>query len=201
MKYKLLENETLHEVHCRALRTLYRIIAMEDFNDVHKGDKGGFVENYDNLSQSDNSWVYDNAKVCGGAKVYGNAQIRNTATVYGRTLIHGNAKVFDNANVGFDPRFYPKNSIVEIYGNAQVYDNSRVDAGSKICGNAKVFGNACVSPDLNRYYCSEVRGSAQVYGDATLVGTVAFGNVQVCGKTRLTMDHVCNNKTENVLSL
>lgn len=102
MKYKLLENETLHEVHCRALRTLYRIIAMEDFSDVHKGDKGGFVENYDSLSQSDNSWVYDNAELSGVDSSRADlpaVRVRDNARVYGNAKIEGEACVYGNAEV------------------------------------------------------------------------------------------------------
>lgn len=40
---------------------------MEDFSDVHKGDKNGFVENYDSLS--------DNVKVCDTARVSGNSKV------------------------------------------------------------------------------------------------------------------------------
>ena len=47
MKYKLTEETTIAYG-----RTLYRIEALKDFNDVKKGNKGGFIENENNLSQS-----------------------------------------------------------------------------------------------------------------------------------------------------
>ena len=50
--------------------TFYRIEALRDFSDVKKGDKGGFVENEENLSQNGDCWVYNNAKVFDNAKVY-----------------------------------------------------------------------------------------------------------------------------------
>ena len=52
-KYKL-TNETI--VHLGF--TLYRIEALMDFSDVKKGDKGGFVQSENNLSQLGNAWVY-----------------------------------------------------------------------------------------------------------------------------------------------
>ena len=70
-------------------KTLYRIEALKDFGNVKKGDKGGFVEDEDNLSQYDDCWIYDNAKVfdnakvCGDAKVYGNEKISGNTVVYG----------------------------------------------------------------------------------------------------------------------
>ena len=43
--------------------TLYRIEALKDFGDIKKGEKGGYIEKEDNLSQDDNAWVYGNAEV------------------------------------------------------------------------------------------------------------------------------------------
>ena len=68
-KYKLTE-ETLKVYD----KTLYRIEAVKEFADVKKGDKGGWVESENNLSQDGNCWIYDNAKVLGEAKVCCNAK-------------------------------------------------------------------------------------------------------------------------------
>lgn len=63
-KYKL-TNESIEYLG----RTLYRIEALRDFGNVVKGDKGGYIEKEENLSQDDNAWVYGNARVYGDAKV------------------------------------------------------------------------------------------------------------------------------------
>ena len=76
LKYKLTEESI---VVCN--KTLYRIEALKDFGDVKKGDKGGYVENEDNLSQYDDCWIYGVAKVYDDAKVYGNARICGDATI------------------------------------------------------------------------------------------------------------------------
>ena len=47
IKYRLTEESVVVND-----KTLYRIEALKDFGDVHKGDKGGFVENETNLSKS-----------------------------------------------------------------------------------------------------------------------------------------------------
>ena len=52
-------------------RTLYRIKALKDFNDVKEGDLGGFIEKESNLSQTGNAWVYGDAEVSGNAEVSG----------------------------------------------------------------------------------------------------------------------------------
>ena len=75
-KYKLTE-ETINVNG----KTLHRIEALRDFGDVKKGNKGGFIEKEENLSQSGDCWVYHNAKVSDDAVVYSNAK------VYGNTKI------------------------------------------------------------------------------------------------------------------
>ena len=64
-------------------KTLYRIQATRDFNDVKKGDFGGWIESEDNLSHDGNAWVCDNAKVCDNAVVYGNVKLCGNVVVYG----------------------------------------------------------------------------------------------------------------------
>lgn len=48
-KYKLTDETITYQG-----RVLRRIEALKDLSDVKKGDKGGFVENENNLSQKDN---------------------------------------------------------------------------------------------------------------------------------------------------
>jgi hypothetical protein len=118
---------------------LYRILALRDIpgHSVKKGDLGGFVESYDNLS--DNAWVYGDAKVYEDARVYGNAAVFENARVFGDTEVYGNARVFGNAYV---------------YGNAAVIENARV------YGCALVGDNACVGE------FAKVHGDAHISGDA-----------------------------------
>ena len=78
-KYKLTD-ETIN----LCGKKLCRIKALKDFEDVKKGDKGGFIEDEHNLSHDGNSWVYGNARVYGDARVYGNAW------VYGNIKIENN---------------------------------------------------------------------------------------------------------------
>ena len=83
-KYKLTEETIIVND-----KSLYRIEALKDSSNVRKGDKGGFIENEENLSQSDDCWVcgdamvYDNARVFGNAKVYGNEKVYGDAVVCG----------------------------------------------------------------------------------------------------------------------
>jgi len=113
-KYKLLEKED---------NLLRRIVALEDFSNIKKGDKGGYIKKEDNLSQEGNCWVY------GDAQVYGNAW------VYGDARVSGNAQVYGDARVSCDAR---------VSGNAQVYGNARVYGDAWVFGDARIYGNAQV---------------------------------------------------------
>ena len=118
-KYKLTE-ETINVDG----RTLYRIEALKDFDVVEKGDKGGFIENESNLSQSGDCWVYgnakvsDNAMVCGNAKVYGNARVYcnalvcGNAQVYGHAIVRGNAEVYGHADICGDAVIISKSDYI-----------------------------------------------------------------------------------------
>ena len=135
-KYKLTE-ETINVIS----KTLYRIEALRDFNDVKKGDKGGFVEKEDNLSQSNNCWVYGDAKVYGNAKVSDNAKICGNAKVYGNARVHTNAMVGGNARIYGDAQVYGN---ARIYGDAKVYDDAQVLGDVAVFGEVEICGNAVV---------------------------------------------------------
>ena len=64
MKYKLTD-----ETKEWAWRILHRIEALKDFGNVKAGDKGGWIEKEDNISQDGDCWVYDDACVCGDADI------------------------------------------------------------------------------------------------------------------------------------
>ena len=80
-------------------RTLHRIEALKSFGDMSAGEKGGWIEKEENLSQEGSCWVYGNARVCGDARVYGNAQVKSVEDIfciaglgsrYGTTTIYRN---------------------------------------------------------------------------------------------------------------
>ena len=132
-KYKLTE-ETINV----GGTALYRIEALRDFGDVKKGDKGGFIEKEDNLSQNGDCWVYDNAKVCDKAIVYNNAKVYDNVMVFDNAMVYGNAKVSGNALVY-------GNGVV--HDNAVVCDNAWVNCKAQVCGCAEVFGEARICGD------------------------------------------------------
>ena len=88
-KYKLTDETSL----CCG-RTLHRIVALCDFGNVKKGDKGGWIEKEENLSQNGSCWVYGNAQVCD------NAIVRDYAKVFDNVIIRDNSEVYGNSEVG-----------------------------------------------------------------------------------------------------
>ena len=162
-KYKLTE-ETINVYD----RTLHRIESLRDFGNVKKGDKGGFIENEDNLSQWDDCWVYDNAMVFKNAMVYGNAQVYGDAQVSGDAQVYGNAKVCGDAWVIGDAK---------VYGNARVYGDAKVCGDARVYGNAMVYGNACVFGDAEIYDNVRVYGNAEVFGNVQIKGDADISSI------------------------
>lgn len=86
-------------------RQVFRIKALQSFNDVKEGDLGGFVEKEDNLAASadDLSWVYDNSIVYGESSVYDSSfvdgdSVVNSSDVFGESRISHGSKV-DNSRI------------------------------------------------------------------------------------------------------
>ena len=161
-KYKLTE-ETINVDG----RTLYRIEALRDFGNVKKGDKGGFIENENNLTQYGKCWVYDNAEVSGYAIVHNNATVRGNAKVSGNAIIHEDAKVYGDAKVSGNAM---------VFDNAEIYDNAEVYSGTMVYENAKIYGNAKVSGIAAVFGDAEVCGKAEVCDHAEIRGNAIVAN-------------------------
>ena len=61
MKYRLTEETKIVDN-----IELHRIVCVKDFVDVKAGEKGGWIEREENLSQEGNCWVYNDAMVIQG---------------------------------------------------------------------------------------------------------------------------------------
>ena len=191
-KYKLTEETTIVND-----RTLYRIETLKDFGNVKKGDKGGFIENENNLSQSGDCWVYGNAKVSDNAMVCGNAKVYGNARVYCNALVCGNAMVSVNALLIDKARVYGN---AQVRGNAVVYDNAEISGDAKIFGNAQIRCDAVVCEDAKIYGHAIVCGNADVYGNARIYGNaVVRDNAQVFGNTEIRGDAVITSKSDYIL--
>lgn len=111
-KYQIIRDDE-HKIEYEG-KTLYRIQALRDVSTrVKAGDMGGYIENYDNLSQVNECWVGGNAKVMGNAFV-------NSAYIKGESIVG-------------DVTFVYKNTIIE--GNVIIKGRSKIGPNSVISGN------------------------------------------------------------------
>lgn len=113
MKYELVESE-LNDVYGAPS---YRIRALKNFSDVKKGDLGGYVSGYHNLTQEGNAWIYDGAMVFGKSLVADNAKVSGRVRVFDRALVSDNAIV--EGTLGGGIVFVSSN--VTINGDTHIY--------------------------------------------------------------------------------
>ena len=138
---------------------LFRIKTLKNFNNVKKGDIGGYVESEDNLSHDGNCWIFDNAVVRDKAQVCGNA------IVWGDAVVCNNARVEDNAKVWGDVRISDKAQVrgfAQVWGDAAVYDNAVVCGHTEVRDRTSVHDKAIVRDNV------VVIGNAEVCGDAII---------------------------------
>ena len=127
--------------------TLHRIEALKDFGRVMKGDKGGFVQSEENLSQFENCWIFDDSKAIGNSHVYQNA------------VLSGNSIICDNAFATGFSWIFSRSIVCE---KALISDNARIYRNSVVCGNSFVAGDSWVT-DFSR-----VEGKSEVAGNAEI---------------------------------
>jgi UDP-3-O-[3-hydroxymyristoyl] glucosamine N-acyltransferase len=157
-KYELVEDDfIIHEG-----RKLYRIRALKKIDTrktlIFKGDIGGYIESYHNLSQEGECWIFPDAKVYGNARVKGDVKLYIGVKVYGNARIEDCASIASGAEI-FDNAIVKDFAIVrgdaKIYGNASIEDCAIVEVGSEIYGNASIFSSdQCI---CSGKYCDNVR--------------------------------------------
>lgn len=184
MKYKITDETTKY-----LGRTLHRIEALCTFDDVKIGDKGGFIESENNLSQEGTCWVYNNAKVLEQAIVSGDACIYDNAVVRGNALVYDNAEVTIRAAVRSNAKIYGNACISEnviITGEAQVFDNANIREDAIIGGNAKVYGyaeiygNSYITDYVEIYDIAVIKDRSYIYGKSKVSShAIVFGNADI----------------------
>jgi acetyltransferase-like isoleucine patch superfamily enzyme len=119
-KYILIKDDTNF---CIELN-YFRPKALKDFSDIKKGDVGGYVQHYYNLSQKGNCWVYESAVVSRNGLITDNAKISD--------LVHitDNAKVTENA---------------EVSGGTEICDDVIVTKNAFISNNTMLTGNKIIT--------------------------------------------------------
>ena len=131
-KYKLI-NETINVPYKNTFKTLYCIQACKEFECggeiIHVGDKGGYIESENNLSQNGSCWVFPYSVVYGDkAMVLDNAYVMDHAIV-DNSIICSNSIIASYAMIN-------NNSLVEnsIISGMVIIDDSWIRDNSIIIG-------------------------------------------------------------------
>lgn len=142
-KYKLDEEVEIEG------RKMHRVVALQDFNDVKQGDKGGLIEHESMLDINDNSWVYGNSMVYGeGARVTGDSEVYDNAKVESAMIV--NSTVRNGSEV--------TSSRVEdsyVHKSSQVYDSRLNDA--YLSHNTQVRNSELTETSLEASYVQDVQ--------------------------------------------
>lgn len=183
MKYELLKDPIILNSHNKA--KVFRIKALKDFylcngSKVLKGQLGGCVSDYRNLSQFDNCWVDYDALVLDSARVekdgllLGSAVAKGDAIIKDRAIVSGNACIMDQAII---------KDLATVSGSALVKETAIISRHAKVMGNALVSGDTLVAGyanvggnvSLNNALVSKsaiVAGFAVVLNNAEIFGVV-----------------------------
>lgn len=116
---------------------LYPVRAVRDFNGVHAGDIGGYVESEDNLSQDGNCWIYGKSKVYGTSVVTGDATVHNS-DIY-NSVIADAAHVHDSSvrdSMVLKSALVHERSVVR--NHCIITDEARVASGSTVADYASM---------------------------------------------------------------
>jgi len=135
-------------------KPLFQVVALRDFGFVKKGDKGGYIESTDNLSNEGNCWVFGDAWVFENAQVFGDAQVFENA------LVFENAQVFENAHV-FGTAW--------VFGEARVSGTARVFNTARVSGDVRVASGGAFATKNDHWDITEVsngNGTSTLYADA-----------------------------------
>lgn len=146
---------------------VFRILALRDIpvHDVAKGDMGGFVSGYANLSQSGDCWIGKEAIVEGEAVVCDDAWVSTKAHVFGKSRIQDKACVYRSARVG----------------NSKVKDTCEV-YGTAVLNLSTLEGEVIINQKAELMAC-RLYGKIVVKSEAFLKETIIRGkDIYILGK-------------------
>lgn len=131
---------------------------------IKKGDRGGNICRYENLSHDGNCWVWGDSEIKALGRISGNARVFGKSIVSGVSNVTGDSVIRDS----------------QIYGHATISDDA-VITSSYIGECVKVFGNSKVS-NLS------IQGDVRIFGYSEVKGNnkpTLLGNLIICGWTKI----------------
>lgn len=167
---------------------LYRIKALKDFICdgilIRKGDKGGFVQSENNLSQEGNCWIFDDAVAMEGSTVKDNASLHNQVMIFDKSIVCDNAALYNfaamfdksmaagNAVLSGHAKMHAQSVIIDnacIGGCAIACDNCIISGNAKVQGNTIIHGNASVSGNSKLFADMEIGGDAKIESPSDVI--------------------------------
>lgn len=148
---------------------LHRIRALKKLNncqEVKKGELGGWVEGYHNLSQEGDSWLYDESAA------YQNARVFDDAVAFGNATLFGNARMFDTATAYHDSKV---SGNARVGGCSYINDETHITECASLSGSAGAYGKTIMKGDA-RATDKVILCDATIGGGVTLLDAV-----NVCG--------------------
>jgi hypothetical protein len=139
---------------------LYRIIALRDFGEVEKGQKGGYIEGEHNLSQSGNCWVAGLAHVRKQARVEKNALVCDFVEVTDEALLTDDTQASGHAHIG---------------GFARMEDESMAEDHTRIKGTVLMSGRSRAGGTSFLAERCALADNAHVHGSFVGAGTFHLG--------------------------
>ena len=147
-------------------KTLYRIKAVKDFNDVRAGDLGGYIQHEFNLSQRGNCWLYNES--C----AYDYSQVKDDAIMRDYSMICEQAVLRDKAYM---------NCHSKASGMALISDDSYLTDYAHITDFSQLHNNCNLGTRVTMFGKSSLQGSIAVRGDVTLAGATLTGDFYLRG--------------------
>lgn len=150
---------------------LHRIRALKKLNncqEVEKGELGGWVEGYHNLSQEGDSWLHDESAAYQNARVFDDAVAFDNATLFGDARMFDVATAYHNSKVSGNAR---------VGGNSFITDETHITECASLSGNAGAYGKTIMKGDAHAT-------DKIILTDATIGGeTALLDGVCVCNTT------------------
>lgn len=187
-KYRLTD-QTIEVNYLGDFLPLYRIQALKDFDDVRKGDLGGYIAGEENLSQDGDCWIYDTSRVFPESRVFENSKILGDSIIMDSSVVGGNARVEDRT---------------VLKDNSRVRENARVDKCSYICDNALIEGFAIVEDSIVQGN-SWIRGNSKVFNESNIEGNALItdyaqiDNAQIMGEVCIRGDAVVRSISDYIV--
>lgn len=118
--------------------TLHEVVALRSFHGVKEGDRGGFIEFTDNLSDTGECWVFPGSIVYGeNAIVVGDAILQNSV-VGGSVRISEKTKVSNSEIIIEDTKPGADGFAILISGHSVIEDSKISGSKIRISGESKI---------------------------------------------------------------